>query len=219
MRLEIDGAEHFPRALAAESLQELTSALAGSGDPGRRITDMQPLRRWLGPDGPVGRLAVSVLGEGCRPVRAILFDKTPDANWSLGWHQDRTIAVTARCNIGGFDRWTVKNGTVHVEPPFEILERMLTLRVHLDPVGPENAPLLISPGSHALGRISEEALASVVTSRGEEPCLADAGDIWMYRTPIVHASDRARVPVRRRVLQVDYSAMDLPPPLKWAMVV
>ena len=28
-------------------------------------------------------------------------------------------------------------------------------------------------------------------------------DIWAYRTPILHTSDRARTPTRRRVLQVD----------------
>ena len=66
-------------------------------------------------------------------MRAILFDKTPATNWSLGWHQDRTIAVAKRADVNGFGPWTVKSGLLHVAPPFDILVRMVTLRVHLDP--------------------------------------------------------------------------------------
>jgi len=47
------------------------------------------------------------------------------------------------------------------------------------------------------------------------PCLAERGDIWAYATPILHASDAARRPSARRVLHVDYSADELPPPLAW----
>ena len=34
-----------------------------------------------------------VLGPGAKPVRAILFDKTPAANWNVLWHQDLSVAV------------------------------------------------------------------------------------------------------------------------------
>jgi len=46
-------------------------------------------------------------------------------------------------------------------------------------------------------------------------CTASPGDIWAYRTPIVHASAEQRRPGRRRVLQIDYSASDLPCELEW----
>ncbi len=46
-------------------------------------------------------VAARYLGGGARPVRAILFDKTPQANWSLGRHQDRTIAVCERRAAAG----------------------------------------------------------------------------------------------------------------------
>jgi len=39
--------------------------------------------------------------------------------------------------------------------------------------------------------------------------------IWLYATLILHASDAARVPAHRRVLQVDLAAADLPGGLKW----
>jgi len=100
-------------------------------------------------------------------------------------------------------------------PPFPLLERMLTLRVHLDPVPETNAPLRVAPGSHRLGRIAETDVPAVVSACGVVPCLADAGDIWLYATPILHASDRATAVSRRRVLQVDYSADALPGGLDW----
>lgn len=43
-------------------------------------------------------------------------------------------------------------------------------------------------------------------------CLAEPGDIWAYRTPILHASDRAAGGPRRRVLQIDYA---VPAGLEW----
>ncbi len=103
----------------------------------------------------------------------------------------------------------------HVEPPFELLTRMVTLRVHLDDVPATNAPLLIAPGSHAIGRVPVNMIGNVVRDHGIIPCLADAGDVWLYSTPIIHASEAAMVPARRRVLQVDYAAEALPDGLEW----
>jgi len=41
------------------------------------------------------------------------------------------------------------------------------------------------------------------------------GDVWLYATPILHASDAAVEPLHRRVLQVDYAADWLPGGLEW----
>ena len=43
-------------------------------------------------------------------VRAVLFDKTPEANWHVRWHQDQTIAVRKRLEVDGFDGWSEKEG-------------------------------------------------------------------------------------------------------------
>ena len=144
-----------------------------------------------------------------------MFDKTPATNWALGWHQDRTIAVVRRIEMEGFGPWTVKSGLQHVAPPFELLGGMVTLRVHIDPVPAANAPLLIAPGSHRFGRISEDQINALVERCGTMACIAEAGDVWAYATPILHASDAAAEPGRRRVLQVDYAAVDLPGGSEW----
>ena len=165
--------------------------------------------------GPIGRIPASVLGPECFPVRAIFFDKSASQNWSLGWHQDRTIAVRQRVDAAGFGPWTIKSGMVHVEPPFDLMAGLMTVRVHLDAVPATNAPLLVAPGSHKRGRISAAEIPDVVRECGIVCCLAEAGDIWLYATPILHASESAAEPRHRRVLQVDYAAGELPGGLQW----
>jgi ectoine hydroxylase-related dioxygenase (phytanoyl-CoA dioxygenase family) len=103
----------------------------------------------------------------------------------------------------------------HVEPPFDILAGMVTLRIHLDDCDAENAPLLIAPGSHRLSRVPARDTADHAERIGRMACLAVAGDIWLYATPILHASEKARSPARRRVVQIDYAAAELPGGLEW----
>jgi Phytanoyl-CoA dioxygenase (PhyH) len=203
--------------LDAAAIKEIEDAVAGlpSDQPGLRLQGNSSLRALLDASGPIGGVAASALGEGCRPVRAILFDKSPLTNWSLPWHQDRTIVVQKRAEVAGFGPWTVKSKLLHVAPPFEILDRMVTLRVHLDAVPETNAPLLIAAGSHRLGLIPEGEVKRVVDACETIVCLAEVGDLWLYATPILHRSDAAKMPTRRRVLQVDFAAVELPGGLKW----
>ena len=91
----------------------------------------------------------------------------------------------------------------------------MTLRVNLDAVDRSNAPLRIVPGSQGLGRLPEAEIEREVATSGERLCLAKRGDVWLYATPIVHASLAADLPRRRRVVQVDYSADAAPGPLTW----
>jgi hypothetical protein len=212
-----DGSQHFPCVLDAADLQGIRNALGDlpPAQAGVRVHGIAALRPFLTASGPVGVVASSVLGNACRPVRALLFDKTPGTNWSLGWHQDRTISVEQRIDVDGFGPWTIKNGLLHVEPSFDILLRMVTLRVHLDPVPAVNGPLLIAPGSHRFGRVAQADVPQIVQRCGTVACLADAGDIWLYATPILHASRPALEPGHRRVLQIDFAAEELPGGLTW----
>jgi len=214
--LERVGALRLSSAIESGSLERLKDWSKGhdAGQPGERIEDLEPLR-WLLREGVAGEVARSALGPNARPVRALLFDKSGANNWALGWHQDRTIAVKERQMVDGFHVWSVKSGVLHVEPPFEVIQRMVTLRIHLDAVDADNSPLLVAPGSHLLGRLPERAIDAAIAACGEFECLAEASDIWIYRTAIVHASKRAQGYRRRRVLQVDFSADELPGGLNW----
>ena len=116
----------------------------------------------------------------------------------------------------GFDVWSNKDGMVHVEPPFALLERMVTLRLHLDPVDGDNAPLLLAKGSHRLGKVAESEIDDVIKACEILSCDAEAGDGWLYATPILHASARSPRLRERRVIHLDLSQDILPSPLEWA---
>lgn len=164
---------------------------------------------------PVSRIATALIGPRARPVRAVLFDKTSQNNWAVAWHQDRTIVVTERRDTPGFGPWSVKQGALHVAPPIAVLERMATFRIHLDACDASNAPLLAARGSHRLGYVAAPDVAARALEHEQITCLAEPGDVWAYSTPILHASERATRPARRRVLQVDYAADPLPGGLIW----
>jgi hypothetical protein len=213
LALERDGALRLPGLIDAGALQDLrTFAAQDDGVPGRRLHLLPPaIRR----NEAIRVVASEAIGKRARAVRAILFDKTPGNNWPLGWHQDRTIAVAERHDVPRFANWNEKDGIPHVEPPFDLLARMVTMRIHIDPVAGDNAPLLVALGTHRLGRIAVPATAATVAAAKVMPCLADAGDVWVYATPILHASEPAACPRRRRVLQIDWSADVLPCGLRW----
>lgn len=215
LTLDRDGAERVPAALDAHQCAKLAHLLCRDNlRPGRRLFNIAGLASWLVIGGPIGKLAADHLGALAKPVRAVLFDKRADRNWALGWHQDRTIAVREKIASPGFSNWTVKQGVTHVAPPFSLLARMLTMRIHFDPVDAANAPLLVIPGSHRRYWQQSE-IDNAVRAYCPYLCLADRGDIWLYSTPILHASDAAAQPSRRRVLQIDYSADALPGALEW----
>ena len=149
------GAELFTDALAGRELALLESVVGEQQvtGPGLRLRDNDSLGRLLEAGSALDRIAREKLGDRARAVRAVFFDKSAKTNWALGWHQDRTIIVRERRDVPGFGPWTEKSGLIHVEPPYELISQMITVRAHLDAVDPENAPLLVAPGSHRLGRI------------------------------------------------------------------
>ena len=212
---ERDGAFRVAKAIEPEQWQEILLRLPQQ-NAGTRLREIPGLKQRIGNGSVPWSLGAALIGDTARPVRATLFNKTSLNNWPLGWHQDRTIAVARREDVPGFRSWTIKQGIQHVEPPFELLANMVTVRIHLDPVDAENAPLRIVPGSHRLGRIAETEYANALARFGETDCLAEAGDIWMYSTLILHASRAASQPRSRRVAQVDYCAQELPGGLEWA---
>ena len=175
------GAQHFERALGQAEVDRI-AALFGSGDrPGKRLVrdDVQPVADLLCNDGPVGGIASDLIGASAKPVRALLLDKSEESNWRLGWHQDRTIAVEDRIEVDGFGPWSMKAGQLHVQPPHAITALMATLRIHVDDVDNDNAPLEIIPGSHCLGRLSNEAIDQLAMDEAPLICRARSGDMGL----------------------------------------
>lgn len=217
LSFERDGAALFNGVLTPGEVADLRERLdpAIDGRPGRRLPDDSATGDLLAVDGKVGRIAAGLISAAAKPVRAVLFDKTPDANWIVAWHQDRTICVRERIETPGFGPWSTKDGLLHVAPPIAVLEGMATLRLHLDDCDDDNAPLLVARGSHRLGYVRAGDAAAEAAEHPLFTCHAAAGDVWAYATPILHASERSRSDRRRRVLQIDYAAAPLPGGLEW----
>ena len=163
----------------------------------------------------VRSLVDPLLGPDAFPVRGILFDKTPEANWKVSWHQDLSIAVAKRRDAPGYGPWSEKSGVPHVQPPVEVLEKMLAVRIHLDESGSDNGPLRVLPGSHHAGKLRDAEIPSWRSRTAELVCLVPRGGVLLMRPLLIHASSPAREPIHRRVIHVEYAACHLSSGLEW----
>lgn len=168
-------------------------------------------------DARIVDLARSIVGENPFVVRSIFFDKNPKANWKVAWHQDLTIAVRENIDVDGFGPWSLKDGVIHVQPPTVVLERMVTIRVHLDDCTTENGPLRVLPGSHRSGKLTPEQIADWRARVSEMECVVPRGGVVMMRPLILHASSQAMIATHRRVVHLEFAAEKLPNGLKWAV--
>ena len=225
-RLDRDGYAIVPALLDRAAVDGLLAALSENSAAGslrvrnagvyavRNLLSV-PAVRALATSHAVRVAVEPVVGPGARAVRGILFDKTSGANWKVAWHQDLSIAVKAKADAPGYGPWSVKAGVQHVQPPVEVLRRMLTVRVHLDDCGPDNAPLNVLPGSHAAGALTPAQVEAWRATRGPVACCVDAGGAVLMRPLLLHASSSATRPGHRRVVHLEFAAGDLPGGLEW----
>ena len=192
--------------------KSVSSVSAGVRDVTRKIDSVRSLAQ----SKMIRALVESVLGKEARLVRSILFNKNEDANWQVAWHQDLAIAVDKRVKIDGFTCWSIKNGTPHVQPPVQILEQMLNVRIHLDAADETNGALWVSPGSHHLGRIPAKEAASAAKHLGTRLCAVAAGAALLFRPLTLHASKKAISNHPRRVIHLEFAGVALPSPLEWS---
>jgi hypothetical protein len=181
----------------------------------RNLLDASPAILELAHSTVVRTLVEPILGPNFFPVRGILFDKIPDANWKVPWHQDVTIAVQEKVEAEGFGPWSIKADVLHVQPPARVLEYMLSVRLHLDPCGEANGALKVLPGTHAQGRTPEDQIAFIRAAVPEHICTLDAGGALLMRPLLLHASSPSLVPDHRRVIHIDYAAIELPNSMRW----
>ncbi len=222
-----DGFAIIPKIISNNTINEILNALnlpisggtvrarQGSVYAIRDLLNKVPTLATLTQDAKLQPLIEPVLGKGAKVVRAILFDKTEEANWKVTWHQDVTIAVQKRCDIAGFGPWSEKVGIVHVQPPVSILEDMLTIRIHLDDSTAENGALFVIPGSHTLGRLSHSQIQALREGIPSALCPVPKGGVMVMRPLLLHASSSSLYPSHRRVLHFEYSASQLPGGLEW----
>jgi ectoine hydroxylase-related dioxygenase (phytanoyl-CoA dioxygenase family) len=181
----------------------------------RNLLNLSPEIREFSASESVRKIAESLLGEKAEVVRAIFFDKTADANWKVPWHQDLTIAVKEKRTAQGFSVWTRKAGIQHVQPPVDLLEKMMTLWFHLDDADETNGALKVIPKSHKAGRLSAQEIKSMREANETCLCSVKKGDCLIMRPLILHASSAGTSPKNRRVIHFEFSAEDLPNGLSW----
>jgi ectoine hydroxylase-related dioxygenase (phytanoyl-CoA dioxygenase family) len=224
--LQADGYAIVRGALSGPDVDALVAELeaAAGGGAARRRGEVYAVRNLLEEVPAVARLASSTvlqslaeasLGAEAVAVKGTLFDKRPEANWLVPWHQDLTIAVRERVQVEGFGPWSHKSGVPHVQPPATVLERMVAIRVHLDECGAENGALRVIPGSHRPGRLSD---SQIVEWRERVPavlCEVPRGGVLMMHPLLLHASSAAASPSHRRVVHLEYAAGPLPGGLCW----
>ena len=229
--LDTDGFSIQRNVLTAGQIQELTSGIdrvrfspSGRLRHGelfgmRNLLRTLPSVRGLARSKPLRSLVTPVLGRRAVAVRGLFFDKTRAANWRLGWHQDKAIAVRRRVESPGYGPWSSKAGVPHVFPPASVLARMLTVRIHLDACDANNGALRVIPGTHDTPGLSERDFARLAESRGIRVCDVEAGDAVVMRPLLAHSSNKAERPAHRRVIHIEYADGPLSPPLEWYEVV
>ncbi len=172
--------------------------------------------RLLSESAPLLERATAYLPGLPRLVRAILFVKSPEKNWSVSWHQDKTVAVSSRFDAPGWGPWSRKDGVLDVQPPVPVLEQMVTFRIHLDDTDEANGCLKVLPKTHRLGVIGSAAIARYAGTLDSVACSGKAGSAVVMKPHLLHASSKATHPAPRRVLHLEYSSFELPPGVEWA---
>ena len=160
-------------------------------------------------------LLESAAGLPVFPVRAIFFDKNPETNWLVPWHQDLAVAVAERIETSGFTGWSIKDETQHVHPPQEILESMVAVRLHLDDCLASNGALKVFPGTQGHGKLGAADILKWAANNEALVCELVKGDALLMRPLLLHASSAAENPRHRRVLHIEYATRELPNGLKW----
>ena len=101
-----------PAVISTESVQLLLGELDGapierSRAGMRHVLAFEPVTA-LARHPQLLELARCVLGSEAFPFRATLFDKSPDSNWLVVWHQDTALPLRERCAADGWGPWSVK---------------------------------------------------------------------------------------------------------------
>lgn len=155
-----------------------------------------------------------LLGDKYFVVKSIYFDKPPTSNWYVPYHQDLTISVDKKLQLNGFECWTTKQNQFAVQPPVDILENIVTVRIHLDDTDENNGALKVVPESHSKGIYRPDTIDWSVER--EVSCNVPKGGIMLMKPLLLHSSGRTINEKRRRVVHIELSNKELPEALNWS---
>ena len=148
-------------------------------------------------------------------TKAIFFDKTPDQNWYVTWHQDRAINVKEKASVDGYTGWTEKDDVISVIPPEEVNQHTFAIRIHLDDTGEHNGALKVIQGSHKRV-LSDDEIGVIGSNTNPHVCDVPAGGVHLLRPLLLHCSSKSTKQQRRRVIHLEFSSAKLAAPLEWS---
>lgn len=149
-----------------------------------------------------------------KSIKSIYFDKPPNANWIVSWHQDLTINLKKKKETSGFKNWRVKPERVVVQPTQKILENIFTIRIHLDDCTKQNGALRVIDNSHQKGVIDIKEWIKEKVGH-EQICEVKKGGIMLMKPLLLHASKRTENQKNRRVIHIEFTDQELPNGLEW----
>jgi hypothetical protein len=197
-----------------KELQAIVSALATTGAGSRNFLPFSwctELAEYLRRSDAIAQ----VLPPDAVPVQCNFFEKSGKQNWLVALHQDLSIPVKEKVAHVSLKRWSEKDGAIFVQPPDQILEQLVAVRLHIDNCGPADGPLRVVPGSHRLGRLTNDQALFERNRIGEISCLVKMGGVLMMKPLLLHASSKATNPGGRRVLHFVFGPPALPYGLQW----
>ena len=193
--IEQQGFHVIPDVLSPTEARSIISSLNQSemrrSKAGLRHVLRHPSVATLARDPRLTGIARSVLGSGAMPFRATLFDKSPQANWLVVWHQDTALPLRRRLDISGWGSWSEKEGVIYAHAPASALKGVLAKRVHLDESSLQNGPLRVLPATHAQGILSDDDIQRLAVQIAPVDCLASQGAVLAMRPLLVHASSKS----------------------------
>lgn len=205
----MSGFEIVPAVLERHEVADVAASLEEDGlersRAGARHLMRHRIVQQVARDPRLAALASRFLGPSAIPFRATLFDKSPDNNWLVVWHQDTALPLRERRDISGWGPWSVKAGITYAHAPAAALSRVVALRLHVDDSGRDNGPLRVLPGTHTRGVMSDAEVAELAREAHAVDCLCPAGGVVAMRPLLLHASSKAETDQRRRVLHIEYA--------------
>jgi ectoine hydroxylase-related dioxygenase (phytanoyl-CoA dioxygenase family) len=199
----LDGVLSVPEM--SDLLRSLEStSLTRSRGGARHLMGRTEVRR-VAEDPRLVAIAGDFVGTSPCPYRATLFDKSPDRNWLVTWHQDTALPLEERRDAPEWGPWSVKSGINYAHAPARALYRVVALRLHFDDSEIDNGPLRVIPGTHCLGVLSKQAVDDIVARTSPVDCVVGMGGIVAMRPLILHASSKAESSRPRRVLHIEYA--------------
>lgn len=209
--------------IEVQSILSAIEAVDQSKDTFRKSSELFAIRQFL-KEVPVAfdlifnhnlkQIINEVMGDGFFVVKSIYFDKPASSNWYVSYHQDLTISVDKKMVIEHYGPWTVKQNQYAVQAPVELLENIVTIRIHMDDTDENNGALKVVSGSNNKKIYRPETINWEVEK--EEICKVKQGGIMLMKPLTLHSSGRTINNKKRRVIHIEFSNLELPSDLQWS---